>query len=256
MSDYDLEDMLDLFDDEDEAGVQPSDIARHTTETSFNIDVYVVEDLKKGLRYNSVSNASFNLLKQSKEYKQTGSVAKALEVLFEEALMSGFTFNYVPQKVKYTNMLSHFKVSEVVENHIVDKLKSGLFEVNEINSYYDQFIKAKLGGEVQEPVEQQINTASMLYRMFSILVGATHKTQLELATEIGLKTAQIHRLKTGKVGLNAMNNIAQALNSFDEQISIDIFNELVTIKLPDSDNGRVLDYQEFANFAPSIVRYI
>ncbi|WCP83259.1 hypothetical protein PQE20_17730 [Vibrio harveyi] len=257
MSDFDLDDMLDLFDDENEGAVQPSDISRHSTETSLNIDVYVMEDMKKGLRYNRVSQESIALLRRTPEYKKTGSVTRAFMLIIEEALLNGFEFNYNPKyNVKCSSNLAYLTISEVVENNVTDKLKSGDLEPLAINFYYDQFIKAKLGGIVQEPAKKELTNEVMLYRVFTLLLGATGKTTIDLCAELNLKTTQIGRLKKGKVGLNAMNSIATALNSYDEQIRIDIFNKLVTIKLPNTEHGRVLDYEEFSKFSPSKIRYI
>lgn len=256
MSDFDLDDMLDLFDDEDEGVVQPSDISRHSTEKSFNLDVYVMEDMKEGIRSHRLSKLSFDLLRKTPEYKKTGSTSKAFELIIEEALLGGFEFIFNPKlKTTLTNKVT-IKVSEVVENHVTDKFKSGDLEPIAINFYYDQFIKAKLGAIVQEPVEKKLTNEAMLYRVFGILLGATGKTTIDLCGELDLKTNQIDRLKKGKVGLNAMNSIATALNSYDEQIRIDIFNQLVTIKLPNTEKGRVLDYEEFSKFSPSKIRYI
>lgn len=256
MSDFDLDDMLELFDDEDEGGVQPSDISRHSTETSLNLDVYVMEDMKEGVRNHRLSNLSFDLLRKTPEYKTTGSISRAFELIIEEALLEGFEFIFNPNnKTSLTKKLT-LNVSEVVENHVTDKFKSGYLEPLVINSYYDQFIKAKLGGIVQESAKTELTNEVMLYRVFTLLLGATGKTTIDLCGELDLKTNQIDRLKKGKVGLNAMNSISTALNSYDEQIRIDIFNQLVTIKLPNTEQGRVLDYEEFSKFSPSKIRYI
>ncbi|EJB8440005.1 hypothetical protein MW344_004652 [Vibrio parahaemolyticus] len=256
MSDFDLDDMLDLFDDEDEGVVQPSDISRHSIETSFNLDVYVMEDMKEGIRNHRLSDLSFNLLRKTPEYKKTGSISRAFELILEEALLEGFEFIFNPNHKPSLAKKATLNVSEAVENHVTDKFKSGDLEPIAINYYYDQFIKAKLGSIVQEPAKKELTNEVMLYRMFTLLVGATGKTIIDLCGELDLKTIQIDRLKKGKVGLNAMNSIATALNSYDEQIRIDIFNQLVTIKLPNTEQGRVLDYEEFSKFSPSKIRYI
>ncbi|WP_261904612.1 hypothetical protein [Vibrio fortis] len=195
------------------------------------------------------------LIRDSIYYAKTKQKNRSLELILNDIIDKKFSFDYCHNRNGVKNkQISNIKFTTKHESFLTEMFKQQILNKNIFSDYINELVKSFLTGK-NDKVKVEVGDDEVICKALKLLTCCLCENELELTKSVKINTAQVKRLKEGKLGLTAKVNFVTKLNEFSEQLDIDIHNKLVTLNLPDSQK-RVLDYAEFMNFKPDSTRVV
>ncbi|MCY9804406.1 hypothetical protein OTK51_13310 [Vibrio scophthalmi] len=196
------------------------------------------------------------LIKDSIYYAKTKHKNRAFELILNDIIDKQFSFAYCDIKSETkTKSIRHINITTKHELFLTEMFKQQILNRNNLSDFINELVKAFLTNKSNKLSNLKISDDEIIYKALKLLTCCLCESEIEIIKNVKINTAQIKRLKDGKLGLTAKVNFVTKLNEFSEQLDIDMHNKLVTLNLPDSQK-RVLDYQEFMNFKPDSTRVV
>ncbi|EMR36801.1 hypothetical protein [Vibrio harveyi] len=196
------------------------------------------------------------LIRDSIYYAKTKQKNRSLELILNDIIDKKFSFDYCQNRNGVKNkQISNVKFTTKHESFLTEIFKQQILNKNIFSDYINELVKSFLTGKNDKLVKVKVGDDEVICKALKLLTCCLCENELELTKSVKINTAQVKRLKEGKLGLTAKVNFVTKLNEFSEQLDIDIHNKLVTLNLPDTPK-RVLDYGEFMNFKPDSTRVV